>query len=1003
VVALKPGDQISHYRIVDKIGEGGMGLVFRAEDLLLQRPVAIKMLCCDPAGGSDAKVRLLREARAAAALNHPNICTIYEVHDSGDDSFIAMELIEGETLHALLGRAGPLPFDRLLDIAVEIADGLAEAHARRIVHRDLKPQNIMVTPAGRVKILDFGLAVPARAGAGTSDPAAKSVASAAGTPHPAPASGPSTQSGERSDRLHGTLPYMSPEQALGRLVDARSDIFSFGTVLYEMAIGRSPFQADGATATLARILEAEPEAPELLKPGLPAGFTRVLQRCHRKKPEERYDDARELVRVLLDLRGAAAAAAGGARTVAWAGGPATATGSPATTPRGRGAVPMSPSTIAVLPFAVRGSERFGYLGEGMVDLMSTKLDGAGELRSVDANVVLGNLARTTGGGVAPDRARALAERLGAGLFVLGNIMEAGGRLQINASLYETPDIGPACARGSVEGEADGIFAMVDDLTTQLLTTRCGGPDTRFTRVAALATGSFAALKAYLEGEAEMRAMRRDPAVEAYRRSVAIDPGFALSWYRMSVAALWSGQADVAAEAADQADRHRARLSERDGRLLDAFRAVLQASNDEAERLYRSLLGAHPDDVEAWYQLGEIQFHAGPLRGRPIADSLPAWERVVALDPGHVNGLVHLAAIVASAGDRKGFERLSQRVLDLSPSGDAATWIRAVRAFALGDAAVQEVVESELRRASDQAVNWAIRAVAAYLGDLEGALRLTTAAIDPVRSPEVRALGHGIRAHLEMARGRWIPAQASLEAALALDRDQAMMYRALMTAAPFMPAPASRLEAMRAEVERWEPAPATMTRGPAAKLLPRADLYPHQRLYLLGLLGARLGDHGAILLRAAALAAAPAPPDVTLLVAEMVAGLRARVDWAEGRRDQALEALLKARRPVRFDLVFPSPLHSQADERFTLAGWLEERGRPEEALPWYSSFLRGSAHDLVYAAPAHLRRAAIHERRGETALAVEQFGRFAAAWRDCDPELAPLRAEAEDGLERLRPR
>src|SRR5262249_48829331 len=192
---------VSHYRIVDKIGEGGMGVIFKALDLTLQRPVALKVLTRSSASSSANRARLLREARAAAALNHPNICTIYEVHESDDLSFIAMEMVEGETLQALLGRAGPLPLARLLDIAVEVADRLAEAHAHRIVHRDLKPQNIMITPQGRAKLLDFGLAVPASEGS-VDEPVAKA-------PAERPKDGPTTgthSSGDSAGGLHGTLP-----------------------------------------------------------------------------------------------------------------------------------------------------------------------------------------------------------------------------------------------------------------------------------------------------------------------------------------------------------------------------------------------------------------------------------------------------------------------------------------------------------------------------------------------------------------------------------------------------------------------------------------------------------------------------------------------------------------------------------------------------------------------------------------------------------------------------
>jgi tetratricopeptide (TPR) repeat protein len=428
--------------------------------------------------------------------------------------------------------------------------------------------------------------------------------------------------------------------------------------------------------------------------------------------------------------------------------------------------------------------------------------------------------------------------------------------------------------------------------------------------------------------------------------------------------------------------------------------VLQADNDEAERLYRSLLGSHPDDLEAWYQLGELQFHAGPLRGRPVSASAPAWERVVALDPNHVNGLVHLGSIAAARGDLQAFESLFRRLLVLSPSSDAAIWMRAVRAFGLGDAALQDEVEAELRSTRDVALYWTVRAVASYLGDFPGALRLSRVLIDPLRAPETRALGHVLRAHLELALGRWQAAQGELAAAGALDRDQAMVFTGLLTAGPIVRASAARLGEARAAIAAWNPAAPQPARQSSSRLLPRADLYPQQQLYVLGILDARLGDRDAALQEAGALEAMATPQDARTLVGETAAGLRARIAWSLGRREEALGEMLRARRPVRFDLLHPSPFHSQADERFTLAGWLEESGRTEEAIPWYGSFMRGSIHDLVYAAPAHLREAAIYERLGETKCARELYGRVAALWRDCDADVRPLLEEARSGLSRL---
>ena len=295
---------VSHYRILEKIGEEGMGVVFSAEDTKLGRLVAIKMLPAKFSAREDLRIRLLREARTAASLNHPNICTIHEVGELDCDTvlpsgahtmtcpagtpYIVMELLRGQTLHALLARTGPLPLRDLLDIAVQIGEGLVEAHAHQIVHRDLKPQNVMVAPDGWVKILDFGLAKPLQA----PRPDDEVMTQAA------------TQSAEMTLHGHilGTVAYMSPEQAIGAPVDSRSDVFAFGTLLYELATAQRPFQGQTVTATLAKILEAEVPPASGIRAGLPSDLDRIIRRCLQKKPADRYNDTRDLLADLKELR-----------------------------------------------------------------------------------------------------------------------------------------------------------------------------------------------------------------------------------------------------------------------------------------------------------------------------------------------------------------------------------------------------------------------------------------------------------------------------------------------------------------------------------------------------------------------------------------------------------------------------------------------------------------------------------------------------------------------------
>jgi serine/threonine protein kinase len=282
-LALSSGTRFGPYEILAAIGAGGMGEVYRARDTKLGRELALKVLPVDVAMDADRLNRFEQEARSASALNHPNIVTIYEIGRIDATSYIAMELVSGRTLRDLIVE-GPLPIRRLLALAAQIADGLARAHDAGIVHRDLKPENAMVTREGIAKILDFGLAkLVAAAGSDTSQLA--TVASP-------------TQPG----LVLGTVGYMSPEQASGKPVDFRSDQFSFGALLYEMATARRPFSRNTTAETLAAVIRDEPEPLHTLVPQLPVAFRWVIERCLAKDPEERYASTRDLARDLAHLR-----------------------------------------------------------------------------------------------------------------------------------------------------------------------------------------------------------------------------------------------------------------------------------------------------------------------------------------------------------------------------------------------------------------------------------------------------------------------------------------------------------------------------------------------------------------------------------------------------------------------------------------------------------------------------------------------------------------------------
>jgi DNA-binding SARP family transcriptional activator len=655
-----------------------------------------------------------------------------------------------------------------------------------------------------------------------------------------------------------------------------------------------------------------------------------------------------------------------------------------------GAGPLDAATVgsrvAVLPFAARTGPANAYLGEGMADLLSSRLDGTGELTTVDPFALLSFLRARGDEATGLDAGRAAAERFGAGRFVLGSVVEAGGRLHLSAALY-APD-GRRLVRAEVpELREDSLFAGVDALVRSLVAQEMDTPPERMDRTAALTTTSLPALKAYLGGNRAFRDGDFARAAEWFTEAVRGDSTFAVAWYRLSLSQDWAA-ADGSAAAA-RALRMSHRLPPAEQRLLRARVAFRTGSSIVAEGLLRELTATRPDNIEAWNELAEVLHHRAMWQGRSIEGARGAWIQVLALDPRNVSARVHLAHVASLQGRTAEVRSLVRSVSELSPMHEARTRLRTLAAFGEGDLRAQDDALAALRAQPPRDANdlppWgAAWRAADFLTDPRAGLRIAGLMVEPGRDRQSRLVGFTTLAHMQMARGRWRDARAQADSAARIDAAYGARTWAFLAA--FSPAAPPRDEILRA-YRRLAATAVPSAQGTGGVVDEERGRYPAARhQYLLGVLAVRLGDTAEAHRRAAALAALEDTSRAGRFAYHLRHQLHARLRAAAGDVPGALVLVQRGWPPPVPWLFVKDDSYSTVAERYFRAQLLARAGRESEALAWYGSLTEDISRGIMFPVAAQMEQARVLGRLGRRREAAEHTARFRHDWRDADPDV-----------------